>query len=836
MRFLAQPLDLGVAALALLTSACTVSVTTGGGGGGEPPSVPLEPGATMAILELEAPAASSFVLRGTVPLPRGVYPATDGMDPAAVLDYDGTVVPAQIEIVSRYPAQADGADVVEILAQVRRDPAVAPGTRVQYEVTYSPHLPVADPGAVDMAELVSGATTIPGSLSGMLSNPANLRILSSDVFGHTYEARPLAAGNLRRHRYGEAMTQLRSYQTMEPETPVAGGSGTLPHLFGVHSYLAVQADEPVLLLDLRLSVGTDGHDTTTELDDALGKVYFEDIEVEVPTGWVVLQDGVDPFVGTDYAAGGKRRFPIVRPIGDGTMHVMPSQGQLHRRLAIAPAAQAAKAQALLDQAGLAFNRAATDTESGLPLLSWFNPGTGRYFSQAHYLPTLDHMGLDNVRTTLTSEFAGLRSHLVNGTDDGNYPVAFGRLGWAHPFGVQYGGMTGGNGINLYQGVRTAAAASVDGYRRLQDLHRMHSDRMPVTLYNAEGEPSPLSDWINVEPTYTWIPFYYYNGVQNAGGHDPFGYGAAPTFQVDHVAAMGLEPSYEEDLLDFDPHDTQHLGRYTRSAKALAWLGNDALAKDDLLRQAEVFQFEYNRHYNSFYQHVQSTGLLQDLLDVEASPGVGFNFGRGEGWGIDAVVSAYGLSNDMAWRAEKRDWFEDIAETVSAGQASCSGIIQSVYSSKWLGGNYRIRQSIEGAIVENALRGMRERVFEGVSPLHTAMTDDVLHDSYYGMISTFAWDPAENGPWSHLAVAPAATPLVPFCLPGDLPGDGTTGYTDGYQIWSSLAYAYEMTGNPLFVTGLQRLTGTSDVKGGMQASGDDNISNRAGALAMAQQEL
>ncbi len=132
-----------------------------------------------------------------------------------------------------------------------------------------------------------------------------------------------------------------------------------------------------------------------------------------------------------------------------------------------------------------------------------------------------------------------------------------------------------------------------------------------------------------------------------------------------------------------------------------------------------------------------------------------------------------------------------------------------------------------------MRGMRERVFEVVSPMHTAMLDDILHDSYYGMISGLSWDPAENGPWSHLAVGLESTPLTPYCLPGDLPPDGQDGYTDGYQIWSSLAYAYEMTGNPLFLTGLQRLLGTSDVLGGLQAVGESNIHNRAGALAMAQ---
>ena len=369
---------LGLAVTLVFCAACSVSISTDDSG--DPPSVPLESGATIAVLEVEAPVADSFVLRGTVPVPRGVYPAADGLDPAVVLDYDGTPVPTQVEIVSRYPAMDDGADVLEVLARVRRDPAVAPGTRVRYDVTFAPHAPLPHPGAVDLGELHSGATAVPDSVAGLLQGAGNLRVVSHDVFGNEYEARPLDGNNLRRHRYGTAMTQLRAFDVMTPAPAVSGPTGTLPHLFGVHSYLAVQKDEPVLLLDLRVSVGTDGHDQVSELDDPLGKVYFEDLELEVPAGWVVLQDATDPFVGAPYTTGGKQRYPLVKPIGDGSMHVMPSQGQFHRRLAIAPAAEAARAQALLDQAGLAFNVAGTSAESGLPMLSWFNPGTPRYFS------------------------------------------------------------------------------------------------------------------------------------------------------------------------------------------------------------------------------------------------------------------------------------------------------------------------------------------------------------------------------------------------------------------------------------------------------------------------
>ena len=56
---------------------------------------------TVAVLETRVPDQRRFLLRGTVPLPPGVYPRPDGLNPLTILDYDGTPLLTQIEIVSQ---------------------------------------------------------------------------------------------------------------------------------------------------------------------------------------------------------------------------------------------------------------------------------------------------------------------------------------------------------------------------------------------------------------------------------------------------------------------------------------------------------------------------------------------------------------------------------------------------------------------------------------------------------------------------------------------------------------------------------------------------------------
>lgn len=832
MRFRSAKSIAAALAVTLVGQSCSVSATIGEDGG-PGPTIELEAGAVVGGLELEAPGSASFILRGTLPVPAGTWPSIDGQSPFTVLDYDGTPVNAQVETVSRYAVDTDGADVVEIIARVQRDPAVAAGTRVRYDVAFAPHDDSPDPGTPGVEDLISGPTGAPSNVTALLANPANIVISSTDVFGNEYTTRPMDGENAKLLRHGDAMTQLRTYDTMLPVTPDTSPTGTLPHFFGVHAYTSVLKEEEVILFDLRFNNGADGNDQGTDVDDPLNTMYFEKIEVQVPDGWVVLQDGPDPYFGASSSAGGTTSFPIVKAIGDGTMHFMPKQGQFHRRLAIAPANRLFAAQGYLDSGGLAFCVKDTNAETGLPLFSWWNELTPSFAPQRHALPTLDHMGLENVRDDLRAEFNTLRGHLTNGTNDGNYPVDSSNLGWAHPFGVSYGGMTGGAEINLFQGVRTAASASATGYRHLSDGLRMAMDRMPVALYHADGQPGRVADWVIFEPGYSYVPFYYYNGKQNSGP-DTFGYDSAPTFQVDHIVANNLQPTYEAELAEFQAYDRQHIIRVTRLQKALTWLGNDAIAKDELLMTAENFHLGYHQHENSFWHSTQGTGLLASIHEVTALPGKGFEIGRGEGWGMDVTTAAYSTSLDDTYRAETRAWLELVVENINDGQADCSGIIESK-TSKWLDSLYRVRSSIEMSILEAGLRAMRERVFDGVSPAHKAMLDDVLHDSYYGMIGSLSWEPGNAGPWSHLATGPLDhSGSVPFCTAADLPGDGHDQYTENFQCWSSLAYAFEMTGNPLFLDYTRMMTDGGSLTVSLESDGDKNLSNRMAMLALVQQ--
>ncbi|MFT6362927.1 MAG: hypothetical protein ACJAZ8_001337 [Planctomycetota bacterium] len=788
-------------------------------------------------MELSAPDAEVFLLHGTMPVPPGTWPSPTGKAPFVVVDVGGEFIPAQIETVSRYANPADGADVVELIARVHRPPGVQPGDRLQYEVRNAPHTQpssmVPPDDAMGIAPSAVAANS-PTNLRTLIENPDSIRITTRDVFGHTYEASPLADwpnSNPRILRWGHYQLQLGTYDTMMPKQLNDGSTGTLPHGLGVHSYMSVSAGSPVLQFDIRFNNAADGNNKGTDKDNPLGKMYFDSIDIEVPMGWVVMQDVEDPSFGPSFERAGSMVYPIVASNADGTMHSMPSQAQFHRRLVLVQAGEEVEGRRVLDQQGLAF--AVPEAPGDNQRNSWQNTNLPRFLTQAHAIPSLDYMGLDNVRAELAAEQSEVRGHLAAGTSMGKVPITTARLGWAHPSGIPYKGMTGGWKIHLFDGVRTASSASTEGYLGLSDQFRMTNDRMPNALYSITGQPSRVADWLEGSGANAYVPFTQYNGKLN-GNADPFGYDLAPTFQRDFVAENGKAPAYEAELDGFQAHDRQHLVRYAGAVKALAWLGNDWLAKDALLMMAESFHMEYHGHYNSSVFSIQGTGLLSQINYVQEHPGEGFDIGRGEGWGIDVVVASYALTTNETWRAETRDWLGPVVDMLFDGQADCSGIIGSKIN-KWLGGNYRVRSSIEMSILESALRAARERVFDQVDSARYAMLGDVLHDSYYGLIGNLSWAPGNAGPWSHLAVGPLDTAnMAPYCLQDDLPADGQDGYLEDYQCWSSLAFGFEMTGNTEFLERARLMTGGGSLTASLQADGTKNLGNRSALLALVQE--
>jgi len=827
-------LRLSTAALLVLAGAPLAAQGSGTGpGAGEPRDTPLpDLGSTVAVLETRAPIATEFLLRGTMPVPRNMFPRADGRLPFAVRDFDGDLVVTQTEVVTRFPDASAGADVVELIARVHRDPGIAPGAMLSYQVVFAPRPPRPEDPLQD--------PEIPQTVRDLFQDPNGIVISAYDCFGNRYTSKPLdGTGQLDVVRRGPVQTELRVYQTMMPVAPVSGPNGTLPHFFGVHAYISMLRGAEVLGLDLRFSNGHDGNDQTTALDDPLDKVYFERIEVSLPARWTLHQQFEDPFFGDEHFASGRSLRDLVLPMAGGRMHVLRWQGQFHRRLMIAAREERASTEALgyLNCAGQAFTARGFDAGDEHEYWSWWNRATARYFPQRQQLPLLDHVGRDELEQELGNQHDFVAGHLEQGTGDGFYPVLSGALGWGHPYGVSYGGMTSGLEIYMYDGISVAAAASKRGYRMFEALHRMATDRMPTVLYRKDGTPSSVEEWLVENGNADYVPMDHFLTPMLFGSHpDPFGFHDAPRFQIDYVQQNGLAAGYEGAHFGFEPHDFQHFVRYTRSAKVLVWLGNDSLAKDDLRMQAENFHLTYHPYRSNAFGGIPSSGMLRNLEYVAQFPGKGFPFGRGEAWGLDCVEAAYSSADD-AWRERKFPWLAQLTELLLDGQASCSGFIQAFVSDKAVDGLYQARQVIEQSITEHALVGLHESVFRRRDPAHAAMLRDILSHSLYAFIGEMSWFPGEFGPWRYTGVGPLDPHLPMWCSRAEMPvGAWTEGDIEAFQDWSSFGYGYALTGDTIFLRFARFQIGApdfSELVRRLQADGTENLENRAALLAWVQ---
>jgi hypothetical protein len=368
------------------------------------------------------------------------------------------------------------------------------------------------------------------------------------------------------------------------------------------------------------------------------------------------------------------------------------------------------------------------------------------------------------------------------------------------------------------------------------LHRMHTDRQPNALYDFDGEPSSVERWLVENGSRDYVPFYCYLTPFLTGSYpDPFGFRSAPRFQINFVTANGRAPGYEAAHLGYDPHDLQHFIRYTRAAKVLVWLGNDGLAKDDLRMQAEAFNLSYHENRNDGGGGFQSGGLLAHRVIVNANPGKGCPFGRGEAWGLDCMLAVYNTT-DLAWRASKYNWFGRVIELLLDAQGPCTGFIQAFVNNKAVNGRYRARQQIEQSITENALQGLRESVFRDFDAGHDAMTRDVLVNSLYAFIGEMAWYPGEPAPWRYTGIGPLDATQSIWCRRGQMPADAVSvGDRDGYQDWSSFAWGFEITGDPIFFERALTQLGGSDLYTRLRNEGTENLENRAALLALLQHE-
>ena len=269
----------------------------------------------VAELSLDAPRQDEFLLRGTVPVPPGVViPGRPG-SPLTILAPDGTPVPTQAETVSRYGADADGADVVELIARGERPAGVEAGERVTYRValldspadTFEPHAAVEE----------------------LLATHGAFQVRARDVFEHRYAAKLGAAlrkPDAQTRRDGVHVRELVAHRVMLPITPVAGDEGTLPRLMGVHAWVRTYDRAGFLLVDLHVHNGFDGRDLDDPRDDLLDRVYFRGLRLRLPEPWRVIDAFEHPGRGPAEDAGALRDHALLRE-REGELYMMPRQAR-----------------------------------------------------------------------------------------------------------------------------------------------------------------------------------------------------------------------------------------------------------------------------------------------------------------------------------------------------------------------------------------------------------------------------------------------------------------------------------------------------------------------------
>lgn len=773
-----------------------------------------------AVLGVEAPQQSSFILHGTVPVPPDTFPRPDGLVPFSVRNSDGSLVPTQVEQVTQYPDGARGAAVVEILARVDVPPGVVPGGQVQYAIVEDPH--------------PEGPTSIDPEVASLLKSPGSLILVANDAMGNRYRLdltsplhSPAQGSTIKILKKGEKEVQLRTHGVLTPVGNNLGApNGALPHLFGVHAYITVREGEKVVSVDLRVHNGLSGLDKSDPSDDALSTIYFKSLNLYVKNGWRLLHDVDTPSQGAPSQAGSWTAYPLIAPNTDGTVHFMPQQGQLNRRLAVARIGHDALARSILDKQGLGFVRR-TNVPGGAQAWSWWNDATANYWPQRHKLPRLDHIPVSTIDSKLNGEYWNVYGSLQSG-NSGGFPIVSPALGWAHPYGIAYGGQTGGTEINLYDGMRTAEIGSRLGYRMTEMTSRMYADRMPFQLWNKSGEPVSVNDVLVNAGGVLHVPMNFF--LRLIGTPDPFGFNQAPQYQIDFVNNSGLKPAYEPALAGYDPIDFQHYVRVLRNLKILAWLGNDALAKDDILHAAEIFRLSYHEYPKAPNGNYQSSGLLSALTFAGSFPDRGLPFGRGEAWGLDACVAAYALDSGL-FRSRSYDWMGKIVDLVAQGQVPCSGFIQAKKVNGWLGGQWRTRSSPEQAIIENALWGLRSSVYLGQNPGRANQVAALVRNSAYSMIGPLAWAPQHQAPWFLVAVTPLDLAQVPYCT--SLPSGGGGNGPDAFQTWSTFAYGYQLSGDAAFLQKAKDMTFAPNLLTWLEGEQLDNLWNWAALMASLQ---
>lgn len=785
------------------------------------------PQTPVARISLEAPQSEEFILSATLPVPQGEVVPNRQTSSLALVSR-GQIVPTQVEIVSRYPVDSWGADVVELIARVERPLGKQPGEEIVFNVVRD--------------DQQRGAATPTDAVAALLAQPDALRVTARDLFGNIYSADLLERvrtrhGSLEAVRSGRLIQECRSHEVMMPgSSSLTGAQAPYPHMLGVHVFSRVHSDEDFLCLDLVLHNGMSGRDAAPG-DDPIHEVYFNQLDLHLPDGWLLGWAVDNPMVGDPVPSGAGTRVSLVEPLPLGQYHMVPQQAQFVRRLVVARGEDAlARGMEHVERRTRGFcvpgaTPAQASTNPADDDWSWWNEATARYLPSNARLPHMNYLPRPTVEAELEIRDSNFRSQVATGAK-GQFPSLAGNLGWAQPWGVQFGGMTGGDEIQMLPAAEIAWARASVGLRWLDLLSKAYIDRHPVAIIDLDGKPPILEDHVVGSGNNAHVPAFVY--LKPTGSDDYFGFQGAEIRFAEEAYFSARQPFYKKEIEDYQAIDLQHYTRYMSPLLGLVWLTNDSIARQQLELSASLFQLSFHQFKNSPQGHIQSTGLRQRMQDVSANPGQGAAFGRGEAWGLVAASAHYAIA-DPDERARLAPWFHRVVGTARDGQSSCSGNPTAVQINRNFKGAYQSRQSFEVGFLLNAFESIRTTVLDTRYPFYAGEARDFIVAGAYSTIEAPYWNDGLGGQVSLIAVRPSANDLPEFCLNIPENGYSQNTFVDRSTALPAWAYAYRFTNDGTF---LQRaatsMAGGGNTEVALQSLGTGLLYEFAPFLALLQE--
>ncbi|MBC8874155.1 MAG: hypothetical protein H8E44_32350 [Planctomycetes bacterium] len=738
-------------------------------------------------------AIADVVIRGTLPLPADYDKPVSGL----VLSDSGRKLVTQASVFSTYPGSSDDhpvgrPEVVQLAAKA----SLPANSFKEFDVIeVGPNSPI------------KGASPGP-AVTKLLGTASSVLVEATDVYGNWYRADALAEADILEVRQNGPVLEERIYQTvLTPVGQAAKDKPTIENFLRVRAYLTTFAEEDFATLSLMIYNGS--------IDDYSGPIYYRSIRVGVAEGVGVhiwRKDFFPAASGDVTGADGHTWVDCPPARADGKVFVMPYGSAAVLRTTLY--ATAAKERAIQ----YADNTPVFVPAPSLKLWSWSNFATARYGASKYPMP-LD-LGPDGLAETakltndrLTSPTLGwdlvyLRHNPIPGART---------LGHAMPAGVEYGGMTGGQGVGYVFGVR----AAVTGHNgRIQEHILMADrnwDRQRAHLFHDDGKPFMYSRYVVDEDgkkLFDWP--YDSRGFEKLDIKDP-----ACVVQATYVSENKLLSAEGARLASYHNHDDQHLSRVFDVVPA-AYLACDPLSRDRMVTLGSQTCKKLNIYPVRKMESFGGWGsLFNAMKHINANPHEGIGMDRAHGWKTHALGWAFCLSQDKQIREDCLVIARaDVAARAKAQMPPGNVTIRNP-SDKAFGGKYWFTTGWEeGAIMADGARAVVAMLSSPNDAEHAQTMKDIYR-RVGNWIATDAWNEDIHSPPFHIGLKDKETGKFLDKPVGDSPCD--------FYLGSPLAWYYELTGDKLFLDRLNEMSGDQ----GLAARSRQQLRNWSYSLWLAQ---